>query len=144
MELRIREVARLTAYELIEKNDLDFLAVKRRGVLGFKYTQKFLDRKYSFYAVENKEGKCLAIQVTQPLLNGIKLESIQKTKDAPHGIFKAVSDYFSSIYEYIVLDVYEEKLKKMYIEEGYLQINTSNCPSILAKRVRHDCILKQE
>ena len=98
MELRIREVARLTAYELIEKNDLDFLAVKRRGALGFKYTQKFLDRKYSFYTVENKEGKCLAIQVTQPLLNGIKLESIQKTKDAPHGIFKAVSDYFSSIY----------------------------------------------
>ena len=42
MELRIREVARLTAYELIEKNDLDFLAVKRRGALGFKYTQKFL------------------------------------------------------------------------------------------------------
>ena len=135
MELQIREVSRLTAYELIEENDLDFLAVKRRGVLGFKYTQKFLDRKYSFYVVEDENGKCLAIQVTQPLLNGIKLECIQKTKDAPHGIFKAISDYFSSIYKYIVLDVYEEKLKRMYIEEGYLQINTSSYPSILAKRM---------
>lgn len=133
MKLNIREIPRTKAFELIEQKDLDFLAIRHEGVLGPKYIQKFRDPRYSFYVVEDEGGECLAIQITQPLIEGIKLESIQKVKGAPHGIFKAVSDYFSNIYDYIELDVNVEKLKKMYLKEGYVQINNSDYPSKLAK-----------
>lgn len=132
MKLNIREIPRTKAFELIEENDLDFLAIRHDGVLGPKYIQKFRDPRYSFYVVEDEEGVCLAIQVTQPLANGIKLESIQKVKGAPHGIFKFVSDYFSNIYNYIELDACIEALKRMYISYGYKQISSGNDPSKLA------------
>ena len=136
--MTVKKIENTTAYEFIDKHHFELMLNRLEYYNGEGNYYKFWKDKYIYYGVFDS-NKLVAIQIVVPNFDGWSYEKnkisgscrlvvLQKISGTKHGVFKTVLDYFEPLYKnkYIYLEVYVDKLKKMYESLGFEKVFKNN------------------